>query len=79
MLLKWIGHLDGEPSSRVGAFYEKCLAFTDLQERIAFINRGQGWVVKKLREMLPKVRDDRMYADFKAMLESHEENIRRAS
>ncbi|HSC61294.1 MAG TPA: DUF6306 domain-containing protein, partial [Rhizomicrobium sp.] len=79
MLLKWIGRLDGEPSSKVGAFYEKCLAFTDLKERIAFINRGQGWVVKKLREMLPKVRDDRMHADFKAMLESHEENIRRAS
>ena len=79
MLLKWIGHLDGEPSSKVGAFYEKCLAFTDLKERIAFINRGQGWVVKKLREMLPKVRDDRMHADFKAMLVSHEENIRRAS
>jgi len=79
MLLKWIGHLNGEPSARVGAFYEKCLAFTDLKERIAFINRGQGWVVKKLRDMLPKVRDDRMHADFKAMLESHEENIRRAS
>jgi hypothetical protein len=36
-------------------------------------------VVKKLREMLPKVRDDAMHADFQAMLESHEENIRRAS
>jgi nitronate monooxygenase len=79
MLLKWIAHLDGTPSAKVGAFYEKCLAFTDLKERIAFINRGQGWVVKKLREMLPKVRDDAMHADFKAMLESHEENIRRAS
>jgi nitronate monooxygenase len=79
MLLKWIGHLDGQPSSKVGAFYEKCLVITDLKERIAFINRGQGWVVKKLREMLPKVRDDAMHADFKAMLESHEENIRRAS
>lgn len=79
MLLKWIAHLDGTPSPKVGAFYEKCLAFTDLKERIAFINRGQGWVVRKLREMLPKVRDDRMHADFKAMLESHEENIRRAS
>ncbi|HSM96079.1 MAG TPA: DUF6306 domain-containing protein [Rhizomicrobium sp.] len=79
MLLKWIGHLDGAPSSRVGAFYEKCLVISDLKERIAFINRGQGWVVRKLREMLPKVRDDAMHADFKAMLESHEENIRRAS
>ena len=79
MLLKWLGHLDGVPSSRVGAFYEKCLVIADLKERIAFINRGQGWVVKKLREMLPRVRDDAMHADFKAMLESHEENIRRAS
>ncbi|MGN6147441.1 MAG: nitronate monooxygenase [Rhizomicrobium sp.] len=79
MLLKWIAHLDGTASSKVGAFYEKCLVIADLKERIAFINRGQGWVVKKLREMLPKVRDDAMHADFKAMLESHEENIRRAS
>jgi hypothetical protein len=36
-------------------------------------------LAQKLRELLPKVRDDRMHADFKAMLESHEENIRRAS
>jgi len=79
MLLKWIGHLDGAASPKVGAFYEKCLAISDLKERIAFINRGQGWVVKKLREMLPKLRDDAMHADFRAMLESHEENIRRAS
>ena len=79
MLLKWIAHLDGAASAKVGAFYEKCLAIPDVQARIAFINRGQGWVVKKLREMLPRVRDDAMHADFKAMLESHEENIRKAS
>jgi nitronate monooxygenase len=79
MLLKWIAHLNGAPSDRVGAFYEKCLAIGDLKERIAFINRGQGWVVKKLREMLPKVRENGMHADFTAMLVSHEENIRRAS
>jgi nitronate monooxygenase len=79
MLLKWIDHLDGTASSKVGAFYEKCLAIADLEERIAFINRGQVWVVKKLRAMLPKVRDDAMHADFTEMLLSHEENIRRAS
>jgi nitronate monooxygenase len=79
MMLKWLVHLGGEASPKVGAFYEKCLAIKDLKERIAFINRGQGWVVKKLREILPKIRDDAMHADFKAMLESHEENIRRAS
>lgn len=79
MLLKWIAHLNGAPSDRVGAFYEKCLAISDLKERIAFINRGQGWVVKRLRDMLPNVREDGMHADFTAMLVSHEENIRRAS
>ncbi len=41
----------------------------------AFINRGQGWVARKLREILPKVRNDDLHADFTAMLRSHEENI----
>ena len=79
MLLQWIGHLKGEPSLRAGAFYEKCLAIPDLGERVAFINRGQGWVVRKLQEALPKVRDDAMHADFTAMLKCHEENIVRVN
>jgi len=79
MLLKWMGVLHGEASPRTGAFYEKCLAIRDLDERIAFINRGQGWVVKKLEAMLPRVRDDALHADLRAMLESHEENIARAN
>jgi nitronate monooxygenase len=79
MLLKWIGHLNGEASPRVGAFYEKCMAIGDLAERTVFLNRGQGWVARKLREMLPKVRDNAMHADFTQMLRSHEENIARAN
>lgn len=79
MLLKWIAHLQGEASPNVGAFYGKCMAIADLRERLAFLNRGQGWVAKKLREMLPKTRDDAMHADFTAMLKSHEENIARAN
>jgi nitronate monooxygenase len=79
MLLKWIRHLNGDASPRVGAFYEKCMAIGDLPERTVFLNRGQGWVVRKLREMLPKTRDDAMHADFMEMLRSHEENIARAN
>ena len=79
MLLKWIAHLDGEASSRVGAFYEKCMAIADLSERMAFLNRGQGWVARKLREILPKTRDDGMHADFSEMLKSHEDNIARTN
>jgi nitronate monooxygenase len=59
----------------VGAFYDKAMAISDLGERIAFLNRGQGWVVRKLREMLPRVRDDSLHADLTEMLRSHEANI----
>lgn len=79
MLLKWIAHLDGEASPRVGAFYEKCMAIADLPDRMAFLNRGQGWVARKLREMIPKTRDDGMHADFSEMLKSHEDNIARTN
>ncbi|MBV9332294.1 MAG: nitronate monooxygenase [Alphaproteobacteria bacterium] len=78
MLLGWIARLEGEASPRTGDFYEKCLAIGDLRERVAFINRGQGWVVKKLRQILPRLRDDALHADLSAMLKSHEENIARA-
>ncbi|HTO42066.1 MAG TPA: nitronate monooxygenase [Rhizomicrobium sp.] len=79
MLLRWIANLDGAASPKVGAFYEKCMVISDLRERMAFLNRGQGWVARKLREMLPKTRDDALHADFADMLKSHEENIARAN
>lgn len=78
-LLKWIGRLEGEPSPNVGDFYGKCLAIANLPDRAAFINRGQGWVVRKLRDMLPKLKDDQMHADLTDMLRSHEENIARTN
>lgn len=79
MLHKWIRNLDGEPSSKVGSFYEKCLAYSDLAQRAAFISRGQGWVVRKLRTMLPKIRVDGMHADLSEMLKCHEDNIVRTA
>ncbi|HEX4112141.1 MAG TPA: DUF6306 domain-containing protein [Stellaceae bacterium] len=79
MLLGQVKTLGAAPTPTMGAFYGKAMAIADLGERIAFLNRGQGWVVKKLREMLPKVRDDKLHADLKAMLESHETNIELAN
>jgi hypothetical protein len=78
MLLKQLKRLGAPASTKVGAFQEKALAIQALPERIAFLNRGQGWVVRKLREMLPKVRDDALHRDLKAMLEAHEVNIEQA-
>jgi len=75
MLTRHLKALGETPSTKVGAFYDKAMAIPDLAARIAFLNRGQGWVVRKLREMLPRVRDDRLHADFAEMLQSHEANI----
>jgi hypothetical protein len=79
MLIRHIKTLGETPSAKVGAFYNKAMAIADLGERVAFLNRGQGWVVRKLREMLPRVRDDRLHADLAEMLQSHEANIARTN
>ena len=79
MLLKQLRALNEPASTRVGAFRDKALAIEALPDRIAFLNRGQGWVVRKLREMLPKVRDDALHRDLCEMLTAHEANIARAN
>ena len=40
-----------------------------------FLNRGQGWVARKLLEMLPPVRSDQLCANLTETLRSHEANI----
>jgi hypothetical protein len=78
MLLKQLKRLEMPASTRIGAFQDKAMAIEGLDDRIAFLNRGQGWVVRKLREMLPKVRDDALHRDLSEMLRAHEVNIERA-
>lgn len=79
MLLRHLKQLDRPASPRVGAFREKAMVIPGLDERLAFLNRGQGWVVRKLREMLPRVRDDGLHRDLAAMLAGHETNIDRTN
>ena len=75
MLTKAIRKLDGQPSDRTGQFYEKVMAVPDICGRLALVNRGQDWVVKKLREAIPRITDPQLAADLTIMLTSHEENI----
>ncbi len=75
MLLRQIKQLGGVVSPRIGAFHGKAMAIRDLKERIVFLNRGQGWVVRKLREVTPLVRDEALHADLAHMLSSHVANI----
>src|SRR6185437_9619523 len=65
----------GNPSRATGAFYEKVLAIGEPKARLSFVNRGQGWVVKKLKEAIPRIEDGQLVKDLGVMLSSHEENI----
>lgn len=74
-LIEAIRNLDGEPSTKTGQFYEKVMALSGESTRLALVNRGQGWVVKKLRDVLPKIADAQLADKLSVMLTSHEENI----
>lgn len=76
MLVRHLKVLGGIPSSEIGGFYEKAMAISELSERLVFLNRGQSWVVRKLREMLPRVRNYSLNNDLTEMLQSHEANIK---
>jgi Domain of unknown function (DUF6306) len=75
MLMEHVKALGSVPSKRVGDFYDRAMAIDDVGERIDFLNRGQGWVVRKLREMIPRIRDNALHGDLVEMLESHDANI----
>jgi len=79
MLAEQITRLEAAPSRKTGAFREKALAIADPFDRLAFLNRGQAWVVRKLEEMLPRVRDEQLHGALKEMLESHRHNIQSAA
>lgn len=75
VLTKAIDRLAGVASPKTGAFHDKAMAIADIPARLAFLNRGQGWVVRKLKTLLPEIRDEAIHADLTAMLVSHEHNI----
>lgn len=75
MLMGQIERFGALPSRKTGAFYGKAMAIADPFERLAFLNRGQSWVVRKLEALMPRVSDDSLRGDLHAMLESHRINI----
>lgn len=77
MLSGHVTRLGGTASTDVGAFYGKILALELPGERVAFLNRGQGWVVRRLREAIGRIADGLLLRDLQDMLEVHERNIAR--
>jgi 5-formyltetrahydrofolate cyclo-ligase len=75
MLTTHIKRLGGTPSLATGAFYDKVMALPDADQRLDLLNRGQGWVVRRLQESLPRIDDAALRADLQDMLDVHARNI----
>ena len=75
LLFEAVRGLGAEPSDKVGDFYERAMAIDGFEARLAFVNRGQGWVARKLREILPQVQDPVLRTSLQDMLDRHVVNI----
>lgn len=76
MLREQIERLGGTPTAETGSFYEKAIRIEGVAERLAFLNRGQGWVARELTKVLPRVRDSVLNAALTEMRDTHIVNIR---
>lgn len=79
MLFQHITRLGGTPSRHTGAFYKRLSAAGAPDDQLDLLNRGQGWVARRLRDAIPKIADDLLRVDLQGMLETHESNIERCT
>ncbi|MFT5418563.1 MAG: hypothetical protein ACI915_004918 [Gammaproteobacteria bacterium] len=79
MLYRHIVRLGGTPGTTVGGFREKLAAVETFPEQLEFLNRGQAWVVRKLRDIVPRIDDALLHTDLMDMLKVHEQNIERCT
>ncbi len=75
ILMTLIRDQGGTPSSATGDFLEKALAVNGRAERLAFLNRGQAWVARKIAEALPQLPPGPLQQALTEMEVSHVENI----
>jgi nitronate monooxygenase len=76
LLTRVIREHGGDASAATGDFFAKAKALDDPRERLVFLNRGQGWVVRKLAELLPRLADAGTRDPLAEMHHTHVENIR---
>ncbi|MBV2133398.1 ferritin-like domain-containing protein [Pseudomonas sp. MAP12] len=73
-LLTCMQHLGLEPNRQTGEFYARAMAIADLHERLAFIDHGQRWVIRKLQEALPDCANPMVRTELATVLRIHEQN-----
>lgn len=75
ILIDSIRSLGKMPSSSVGEFFNKALAVRGRAARLKFLNRGQGWVARKIAEALPRIPQGPIHEMLLDMRSSHLANI----
>ena len=75
VLIRHLREAGATPSGATGAFYGKALAVRDWRARLDFLNRGQGWVVKRIAAALPQLPDSPARGMLQEMHDSHVVNI----
>lgn len=63
------------PSTATGAFYRKGLSIRGWPERLAFLNRGQAWVARRIAAALPDLPTAGGRGLLEDMHQSHLDNM----
>lgn len=77
LLIECLRETGAAPSSKTGEFYAKGLAIADWPARLAFLNRGQAWVARRIGAALPDIQSPAVRSVLQEMHDSHFANIER--
>jgi hypothetical protein len=75
-LSEHLKRLGNEPSHATGRFYDKAMTLAAWPERLRFLDKGQSWVAREIRDKLPRIEDAALAAFLRDMLERHEHNLK---
>lgn len=65
----------GLPTDKTGDFIDKIKATAGETEKLVLLNKGQGWVVKKVEELINMVDKEDTLSFLKKMKDDHIRNI----
>jgi Domain of unknown function (DUF6306) len=70
-----VRRLGGTPSNMTGDFVDKVRAVDNFKGKLELLNRGQRWVVRKIREQVNDIADGHLEAFLRVMADGHDVNI----
>lgn len=70
-----VRRLGGTASNQTGDFVDKVRAVENFRAKLELLNRGQRWVIRKIEENLPSMRDEPLRAFLRVMTKGHHANI----